>query len=421
MIGQKNVTHLIVGKDLAILSSGTRASLATGQIGVFKNGSQTPTTSALSAGDLFTIAYKDVSGQVINTPHIEYSNIIRKGSTAYTAAAQKKVFVGYNGTTGSINVGNSDAYLLSVILNDTTTAFQEHPPYEYAEYTSDASATEKEIAEGILASALKNMTNVVKTNKKVMVQPGIVCSATGTDTSGGAFTVVNGSSVVTTVESAASAADAGKYNTDGSTIAAGDYLRFSAATEVKTDEVYKVVSITGGGTGAATIVLDRPFLGTSGSKAANTVSVIPAATAANVATNWGISLTGVAQEFKAGLLKYQVIDFEVVLNSSAFGSTLITVNTARNKGVGTYEEIAEMESFLRGNRGEVFRVASYPVTKTLNAVSGKTYDVIVFDFFDDSVTGIDREIKHYGTIMLATEDESSYTANTTLKTILGIS
>ena len=35
MIGQKNVTHLIVGKDLAILSSGTRASLASGQIGVF--------------------------------------------------------------------------------------------------------------------------------------------------------------------------------------------------------------------------------------------------------------------------------------------------------------------------------------------------------------------------------------------------
>lgn len=408
-----------MGKDLALLASGTPASLATGQVGVFKNGN-TPTTSALSAGDVFRIGYKDADGQVIFTPQIEYSNITRKVSTAYSAATQKKVYVGYNGSTGSIAAANSDVYIMNVILRDNTTALAEHPPYEKVEYTSDASATEKEIAEGILANALKNMTAVVKVNKKVMVQPGIVCSATGTDTSGGAFTVVNGYSVVTTVESAGSAADAGKYDTDGSTITAGDYLRFSAATEAKTDEVYKVVSITGGGTAAATIVLDRPFLGTSGSKAANTVSVIPAATAANVATNWGITLLGVAQEFKAGLLKYQVIDFEVVLNE-AFGSTLKTVSATPNKGMGTYEEIAEIESFLKYNRGESYRVTDYPVSRTLNATVGKTYDVINFDWIDTSVTTLGRGVTAYGSVMIATEDESSQTLNTSLKTVLGIS
>jgi len=419
MIGQKNVTHMVIGKDLALLSSGTPASLATGQVGVFKNGG-TVTTSALSAGDIFRVAFKDAGGQIIFTPFIEYSNIVRKSSTAYSAPTQKKVFVGYNGTTGSINVENSDVYIMNVILRDNTSAMAEHPPYEKSEYTSDADATEKEIAEGILANALKNMTAVVKTNKKVMVQPGLICSGTGTDTSGGAFTVVNGSAVVTTVESAGSAADAGKYNSDAASIAVGDYIRFSAATEALTDEVYKVAAISGIGTAAATITLDRPFLGTSGSKAANTVSVVPAATAANVATHWGISLTGVAQEFKAGILKYQVIDFNVTLNE-AFSGTIQTVNTTPSKGMGSYEEIAEIESFLKYNRGEVYRVADYPVERALNATSGKTYDVITFDYVDESVTGLTGAVTAYGSVMIATEDESSATLNTSLKTVLGIS
>jgi len=415
MIGQKNVSHIVIGKDLDLLASGTRASLASGQVGVFANGSQTPKTDALAAGDIFTIAYKNADGEVVNTPHIEYSNILRKSSTAYAAATQKKVYVGYNGTTGSINVENSDSYILSVILKDTTTAFATHPPYEYAEYQSDADATEKEIAEGIIASAILNMTAIYKTNKKVMVQPGLIASAAVTTANAldNNTTVVQGSNTITVATNL-------QYNAGGGTLAVGDFVRIGTVGggTALTSEVYKVTAIN-----SLVVTLDRPVVEASGTYATATddVEVITAATAANVATNWGISLTGVAQEFKAGLLKYQVVDFEAVLNSSAFDNTLITTATARTKGTGTYEEIAEIESFLKGNRGETFRVASYPVTKTLDATSGKTYDVIVFDYKDTSVTGIDRQIEHYGTVIIATEDESGATLNTDLKTVLGIS
>lgn len=508
-----------MGKDLALLASGTPASLATGQVGVFKNGN-TPTTSALSAGDVFRIGYKDADGQIIFTPQIEYSNITRKVSTAYSAAAQKKVYVGYNGSTGSIVAANSDVYIMNVILRDNTTALAEHPPYEKVEYTSDASATEKEIAEGILANALKNMTDVVKVNKKVMVQPGLICSASVTATND----FINDATVVQNLPTITSAATAqvhtitlsgtsGTANvaaaggltklatfatnlattaanfvtshaaayaavgitltttstgaTDGKLVftaavagtaftaptitnASGDLAGSVAATQANvpaftyatssalavgyflrigsvgggtalTSEVYKVTAISGT-TGTATVTLDRPVKEASGTYAAAThdIEVIPASTAENVATNWGISLTGVAQEFKAGLLKYQVIDFEVVLNE-AFGSTIKTVNTTPNKGMGTYEEIAEIESFLKYNRGESYRVTDYPVSRTLNATVGKTYDVINFDWIDTSVTTLGHGVIAYGSVMIATEDESSQTLNTSLKTVLGIS
>ena len=417
MIAQNNVAHIVVGKDLNIATTGSRAALTAGQIGVFKNGSDVATADALTAGDVFTVATKDAEGNVLNTPFIKYSDIVSKSAKTYSAPTQKKVFIGFNGTSGALNVANSDVYILRVILKDNTRTFFEHPLYELADYASDASATEEEIALGLLDNMLKNFT-AVKPHKVPVLAVGLVNSASGTDTSGGAFTVVKGSKVVTTVESAGAAADAGKYNADAASIAVGDYIRFSAATETLTDEVYKVTAVSGIGTAAATITLDRPFAGTSGSKAANTVSVVTAAAAA--AADFGFILTGLALPFKAGTISYQVLDFEVVLNE-AFGATPITVSANPSKGTGSYQEIAELEWFLKGNRGETYRVASYPVDKPLVATSGKTYAVITVNYRNKDTRLIDRAVEQSATLIIATETDSTGTPHASLKTVLGIS
>ena len=60
MLGQKNKTHIVVGKDLALLAEGsTRASLVAGTIGIFANGSATAIdgTTDLAAGDKFKVVY----------------------------------------------------------------------------------------------------------------------------------------------------------------------------------------------------------------------------------------------------------------------------------------------------------------------------------------------------------------------------
>ena len=113
MIAQSNVTHMLVGKDLNMPANTVkREGLATGQIGVFKVGSQTATgVNALSAGDRFTIATKNSKGVIVETPVIEYNNIKTKKAVDYAAATQASVAIGFNGTAGSIDDQNSTTYV----------------------------------------------------------------------------------------------------------------------------------------------------------------------------------------------------------------------------------------------------------------------------------------------------------------------
>ena len=169
-----------------------------------------------------------------------------------------------------------------------------------------------------------------------------------------------------------------------------------------------------------TITLDVEILEDSGTYAAATsdIEVIPASDAQ--AADWGLMFQSVPVKFKPGLFKNQQVTFEVGL-SEAFGSTLETLDTAPSKGHGTYEEVAEVEWSLSGNRGEPFRVADYPVSNNLNATSGKTYDTISLNFYNDNSTDIDHDVKSWASLVIFTEDESSSTIFTDLKDVLNIS
>ena len=414
MIGISNVTQMAVGKDLNILEGGLKSALATGQLGVWKNGSATSmAVGALAAGDQFVIAYKDVDGEIVNLPSIKYSNITSKSKAAYAAATQKKVFVGFNGTSGSIAINNSSLYLLNTILLSTTKAWAGQPPYERASYTSDATATELEIALGLLADATKNFTSA-KPNKITAVLPGLICSTAvvaGNLLDHNA-TVVKGSDTIAVATNLTYAATVG-------TLALGDYLRIGTVGggTVLTSEIYKITAIN-----ALNVTVDRPISNVSGTYATATadIEVIPAATVANAATHFGLSFTGQPLAFKPGLFKYEVIGFEIVLNPLAFSGTPTTVATANTFGTGTYEEISEFEWELNGNRGEKYRVASYPVARVLNATSGKTYNVVEVNYVNADTQSLDSNPKAYASILIGTEVSAGGNIYASLGTILGV-
>lgn len=416
MLAQKNITHLVVGKDLALVtSSQTRDDLVAGKIGVFKAGSSTATTSALSAGERFKIVYKNVDGKIIESPLFDYSNIVSKNAVNYVADTEQKTCVGFNGTTGSITVSNSDDYYIHLFRKDYSKTWGEHTLYKMvAAYKSDASATQTEIAWGLLANAVKNLAiEKIKSGVEV-TRVGIINSNTAVTTNDfvGNCVVVNGVAAMTVASS-------GQYATD-TDVAVGDYIRLGATTGTAitvSANVYKVTAISG--TTTKVYTLDRPVLEPSGTYATGTgTEVIAAATAE--AANWGLTFESRPVKFVPGLFKNQQVTFEVSL-CEAFGSTLVTDVTTPTKGKGTYEEVAETEWFLAGNRGEPFRVASYPVAKNLNATSGKTYDTIAFTVTNNNSTDLDHEVKSWISMVIFTEDESSYTAFTGLKTVLGIS
>lgn len=427
MLGQKNKTHIVVGKDLALLTaSQTRADLVAGKIGVFKNGSSTANVLALSAGDSFKIVYMNVDGKIIESPVYQYNHLKQKNAVNYVAGTEQKTYVGYNGTTGSIVVTNSDVYHIHITRKDWSATWGEHASIKLAAaYESDATATQFEIIEALTANAVRNFAVEKAKSGTTVTKVGRICSAAVTvanDFTGDA-TVVQGANTISIAESENNN-DAGVYGAGGADLAVGDFIRVGAvgAGTALTSQVYKVVALGGAKTSSIIAVLDRPVLEASGTYAAAThdLEVIPAATAANAATNWGLSFESSPVKFVPGLFKYQNVTFDVTL-SEAFGNTLVTEATSAYKGIGTYKEVAEVEWELRGNRGEGYKVASFPVSLNLNATSGKTYDLIYLHFEDDSTVRFDGKSTSFHSMLIATEDESVATAHTTLKTVFGIS
>ena len=426
MLGQKNITHIIVGKDDApVAATETRADMIAGQIGVFKVGSATAIDgdTDLVAGDRFKIVYKDVDGNLVESPLIDYDNIVSKSAVPYAADTEQKTYIGYNGTTGSITVTNSDEYYIHLDRKDGSKTWGEHTLYKLlAAYRSDASATQTEIADALVVNAVKNLAVEKTRSGRAVNQVGRISSATVTATNDftGDTTVVKGSSVISIAE-ASGANDAGVYGTGSDDLAVGDYVRIGAvgAGTALTSGVYKVIALGGAKTSSILATLDRPVLEASGTYAAAThdIEVIPSASA--IAGNWGLMVESLPVKFVPGLFKNTQVTFDVSL-SDAFGSTLITEATPAFKGSGTYEEVAEIEWFLRGNRGEPYRVASYPVSKNLNATSGKTYDTITFSFTNNNSTDLNGDVKSRISVVIYTEDEGSSTIYTDLKDVLNI-
>ena len=417
MLSQNNISHVFVAEGTG-LSTGAVSALATGQIGVHQNGETSGDAGALVAGDRFQVFLKDLNGNLVNSPMIDFDNIRSSNAVNYTAPTEKLVYIGYNGTTGSLEVNNSTVYTMHMNIQDGTKTWGEHPLFKMvAAYESDATATETEIADALVLNAVKNFEREVALGVDYIKVGRISSAATaaGYDFDGN-FVVVQGSPVAT-------ATSTGQYNT-GSAIAVGDYVRVGATTTTAvalTSQVYKVTALSGAATNV--ITFDRPILEASGTyaTASNYTQVIPSLTA--LAADWGLSFQGKPLAFDPGLKKYQKVIFDVQLGDG-FGSTLNTVSTGASKGEGSYMQVAENEWLLTGNRGEPYRVASYPVSKSLGASSVETYDTVVVHFTNNNSIQIDREVKSYISLVFYvvndTAGTSGSTAYTNLKTVFGL-
>jgi len=248
MIGQGNVTHLLVGKDTALLGeTKTRADLAAGQLGIFKVGSKTAIdgTTDLTAGDRFTIATLNSKGVIVETPVIEYDNIKSKTSTVYAAPTVRSRAIGFNGTSGSIDPINYANYVAHVFWKDNSKTFGQGIPVKFAAFAADSSATQAEIAAGLVNNFNKNFQR----EKPKLIKAEVLVNSAGSAIGAAADTVVGniGSKYVTVTDTGA--------NTTVNAMVAGDYFRAGTAV---TDPCYKVVASTVG-TGGGILTLDTPL------------------------------------------------------------------------------------------------------------------------------------------------------------------
>lgn len=408
MIAQSNVTHMLVGKDIAILGSGvTRDSLAIGQIGVFLAGSKGAKTNALAAGDKFTIAYRNAEGVVIETPVIEYSNVLSKSAVAYQAPTHQVLAIGFNGTDGKIDAKDNTDYVLHIFWSDNSANFSEITQVKFAAYASGSSATELEVANGLIKNIRKQFS---REPIKPLIAELITSDAgdpIGTGVVGLKFT--KGSKLV----SASSTGDIDDATGGATKLAAGAYIR--VGTE-KTDPVYKIASMD---TTANTLLLEDAYQGESVELEDDEMLQVSSADVSAGHMGVKISALPISNGLQPGIFRYDQIRFEIQLKDS-FGDTKLTEVVAPTKGSGTYGEVAEVQWFLKGNRGEPWRQGNYPKTVVLDATPGESYNMISFNYVDYNARTLDRQVGSFGSVLIATETGSN-NIYTSLKTVLGIS
>lgn len=375
MIAQNNVTHLFVCSNTAAVTTAIPTVVRT--MGVKKIGEQLCSVEAIVAGDGFQVQYLNAAGKLELSPVLFWNNLVSKSKVAATSDVAQSVAVGYNGTSGAIEVNNGGEYLVTIGYKDGLKQYNSKRFYKYGQYTADASATQYEIVNGIqttlLASIRKDPYVMFKVEK---INSGAQLNAMASATAA----VTNGSKVVTLSED------------ESVTCPAGSFIRFGTSG-AGAAPVYKVESISVNG---LTVVLDQPYQGA-------TAAVFAHATIETLTEgDWGLLITAMDSNkpFEVGKWSFSPLRFDVGL-SVDFGATPVTVITSPVRGAGTYKDIAEIEWFLAANRREAFRIAEYPLTTNyLGATSGETYTTYTLNFKEGSTKTIGGTADSFITLMV---------------------
>lgn len=364
---QNDITSLFLGQA-ATKTTGTIGAMNDGEIGIFTPAGTRLTEATAATADEFVIVKKTANGGVpLISSVIKKASIVSATRALYAAAVQKTVNIGYDGTSGSIDVANDTTYHVRVNMREGRTSNHGGLYVKHGFMTSDLSATELEIASELLV-ALGN---------EFSKEPGkTVVTTLLSDDAGAATTVATGTISVVEGSKFASASVSATAELE-----VGGLLRLGTAT---TDEVYVIASLSG-----TTIELESRVTSATADYTAGNAEFVTAALAA--AASYGLVLTGVEQTHRVGKLHgdLQPVDFDVTLQN--FGTTALT-ETAAYAGNGTEKQIKEFEFFCQGNEGDYFRMGEPNLFDSRVEASGN------YDMINIYVEEVDRDHLTNGTV-----------------------
>lgn len=302
--------------------------------------------AALADGDQFMIVQGNGSAKPLLKTPVLTKGKVKITSKKHVASIQQQTAVGYNGTTGSLPVGNNTSYFIKIRKNDNDGANQSQPMSLFAQYKTDASGTQEELAFGLAANANRNFADEPANG---YVKFEVLCDEAGAAIGAAPDTVVGskGSREVTLTDTGS--------NATISAIAVGDLFRVGTAT---TDEVYKITATTVAGGATGTITLDRP-LSQDVSLLGTTAEFITAAAAA--AAEFGIRITGVEAPFDVNKFRnFYVNRFSVSFSDS---DTAITHLRGAITGNGVWQQVAMDEYMTYGFEGQNEMIGVPPTSR----------------------------------------------------------
>lgn len=357
---QRDVQELFIGAD-ATKTTGGIESLNVGEIGLFTpSGTRLTEASAATEARFIMVTNRssEVSEPVLMSSSVVKGDLVAANCkrTLWVDTAEQDDFVGYNGTSGSIEEINDNLYHIRVNLNQSCTSNHGGMYVKHGIYESDASATQEEIAQGLTESLINDFSK--ETDKQLRAfrlnsDAGAVITGTGN------LTFTGGSKYV----SCSTAADA--------VFVVGDYVRVGVATA---DAIYKITAID---TTNEILTLDVPFQSVDGLASSQTVLEASAQVVVEAdaqAGDFGVRLIGIALPYRTGKINFAVAGWTTTLEN--MGSTGLESNGAV-PGTGNTNQMKDLEFFVQGNEGDYIRMGEpnlYP--QRADVQTGVDYHVI---------------------------------------------
>jgi hypothetical protein len=342
----KHVKKISIVPNVAHTTATTIAGMSANQVAICDTAGNVLTNLTAPNVDVIRIVKTGSAGQPLNILSFELDKRGLQVATAkgFIASTLTVGTIGYNGTSGAIDVVSDNEYVVTTIDRDSpsygTTGYR-----RIGYFASGSSATEQEIADGLVLNLAANSETLIAQPYKAE----LLLSGTRT-TSGAApsYSFINGSRSVTF--------------TGATSFVAGSYIALGTGTSAV---CYKIQSVATG-----VLTLEIPFQGTTQSVGSGLIFISDTNAALG---NFGIKLTGLPQPFPsvntAAAQEFYVARFQVA--TQGFGATPVVV-VEGNKGSGASAEIAVIERSLVGEQGFLYTAtwppAQFPNETNINAL-----------------------------------------------------
>jgi hypothetical protein len=342
----KHVKKISIVPNVAHTTATTIAGMSANQVAICDTAGNVLTNLTAPNVDVIRIVKTGSAAQPLNILSFELDKRGLQVATAkgFIASTLTVGTIGYDGTSGAIDVVSDNEYVVTTIDRDSpsygTTGYR-----RIGYFASNSSATEQEIADGLVLNLAANSETLIAQPYKAE----LLLSGTRSASGSAAHSFINGSRSVTF--------------TGATNFVAGDYIALAAT--VTTAVCYKIQSVATG-----VLTLEIPFQGTTVTVATGAIRI----SSTNAALgNFGIKLTGLPQPFPsvdtAAAQEFYVARFQVA--TQGFGATPVVV-VEGNKGSGASAEIAVIERSLVGEQGFLYTAtwppAQFPNETNINAL-----------------------------------------------------
>jgi len=379
---QQNVINVLVGANPSPIAtatvqitdpSATATYIADGQVVILNHLGAPMQPANANIGDTPYIQFVQRSGTELHfSARIKGTEIVSAKGKSYVASQEQIWTVGYNGSTGSIDASSTE-YMFTIVYTFDDMMWSEQQLSEVYEILSNT-PTQQVVAQTLSYDINFAQARKLSLGTGAFVSATMLSDGTGTVlTNSRTLAVVNGSDIVT-LSGALSTA-----------LVPGDILRIGAAALATTDPIYVVIatSSTDSSLSSTQVRIHTYYQGVTGTIANANVGTVASS------VNFGVKITGLPLTWVKDFFKFKKVMFHVTMAN--FGNTTLTKTQESSLGNGTYQLVAEFESFAAGNEGALNRMmVPLPLGRT-DTVTGATYDTLQIESVDrkfNAVAGV---------------------------------